>query len=87
MFKRIKNFFLESRREVLRVKELCAFSRKDIAIIRQELEELKIYNQINMSKLLVSQAEINKKFSSIEMELLMARGACLDNNFPGKEDL
>ena len=32
-------------------------------------------------------AALRKAVSSIEMELLIQRGACLDNNFEGKEDM
>jgi hypothetical protein len=29
----------------------------------------------------------SKRLSSIEMEMIISRGGCLDNNFEGKEDL
>ncbi len=32
-------------------------------------------------------AGLSKRISSIEMEMVMARGGCLDNNFEGKQDL
>ncbi len=32
-------------------------------------------------------AAIKKILSSIEMELLVSRGACLDNDFPGKTEM
>jgi hypothetical protein len=34
-----------------------------------------------------AQAEMNKKISSIEMEMLLSSGACLYNNFEGKENM
>ena len=52
--------------------------------------ELKVLEQRQHEwflKINTSQAETNKILTSIEMELLMARGATLDNNFEGKQEL
>ena len=72
---------------VLRIIELCSFSRKDLVIIRHEIEDSKQRQHEWFARLHSSQAETNKLLSSIEMELLLARGASLDNNFEGKTDL
>lgn len=40
-----------------------------------------------MSVVLRNISKINQTLSSIELELLMARKASLDNDFPGKKDL
>ena len=57
-----------------------SFMASELKIIQQRQHEWFL-------KLQASQAEANKRLSSIEMEMLLARGASLDNNFDGKTEL
>jgi hypothetical protein len=43
--------------------------------------------KISLDAIQKQNAEIIKRISSIEMELLLTRGACLDNSFPGKGEM
>lgn len=87
MFKKIRAYFVEVRHNSYRAALLSACSRKDLAHLLREIDQLQC-DQVALHKaILESIHEVAKRVSSIELELLMARGACLDNNFEGKQDL
>ncbi len=62
-------------------------TRRDIKNMRHGWDryDKKIFEAVN--RLSEQMAGILKILSSIEMEMLMNRGASLDNNFEGKEEL
>ena len=73
--------------QIYRNTELFGFTRKDIAIMREELKN-QIENQhIWFRSIEERMAAMTKILSSIEMEMLLKRDGCLDNNFEGKEKM
>lgn len=73
--------------EVESLKRQMFILLSNVREMRQDVLECKELGYCLDRTLQSTLAGINKTLSSIEMELLMQRGACLDNNFPGKEDL
>jgi hypothetical protein len=87
MFDNIKKYFSDLKTSVLRGNELAGFSRKDIAIIREGVEALAKSQHEYFVYLDKHVASIYKKVTSMEMEMLLNRGACLDNSFEGKQEM
>lgn len=73
--------------QIFRTKELTAFACKDIGIMREEIKNLIKHQHIWFRSIEDRMAGMTKILSSIEMEMLLKRGASLDNNFEGKQDL
>lgn len=87
MFAKTRLLLQELRTYILRTNELAGFGRKDIAIVRQDVEDIIRKQHEWFTRVERNQAAMAKTLSSIEMEMLLQRGACLDNNFEGKEQL
>jgi hypothetical protein len=87
MFKKILDYFSSLQQNVLRISALCSFTNKNVGRMEEEMAQLKVDQIACHQSLLREINSLAKMVSSIEMELLMQRGACLDNNFPGKEEL
>lgn len=87
MFSKIKKYFREVKIMVFRSVELSRYTRKDVAIIRESVEDFTQRHYEFCMQITKAQAAIAKTLSSLEMEMLLARGACLANNFEGKENL
>lgn len=87
----IPRFFRDIRREQWdqrnRLNGLQDDLRNSVEFLRNDIKDHKMHNHNCFLHLCNDLAALNKVLSSIEMELLMARGACLDNNFDGKQDL
>lgn len=87
MFKKIKNFFLNMNSVLRQNHILTEAVKKDVSFLDHKVNFLvDNYKQIPLH-IQKDIAGIQKTLSSIEMELLLARGACLDNNFEGKESM
>jgi len=87
MFRKIKEFFnIVDWRSHLLLKNQEAFGLRIMDLEKRISKTESLQHEWN-SKLNASIAECIKRLSSIEMELLLGRGACLDNNFEGKENL
>lgn len=86
IIKRIKNFFInQSNLLSLAYNETRSISHQVFSLHQLQREMFKrIIEQGDIGKQL---AAITKRLSSIEMEMLIQRGACLDNNFEGKQDM
>ncbi len=87
MISKIRDFFKELKQEVHRSNFLSQMNSKDITYMRDQLNKATETNCSYFKNFESSIAAIAKTVSSIELEMLMSRGACLDNNFEGKQDL
>lgn len=67
--------------------ETFVLSRNDLKRMRWGWDRYDKKVFANLQQINTQMAALFKSISSIEMELLMQRGASIDNNFPGKEDL
>lgn len=83
MLKRIRRFFLDQNSKIDLINQELKCMNHHLNNIHQHQREM-YSGRDDVKKDL---AAILKRVSSIEMELLISRGACLDNNFEGKEDM
>ena len=83
---RIKSFFKDQSKKIDNIyNEVRATDHHVFSLHKAQIE---LFNHIvaygDLGKQL---AAISKRISSIEMEMLIQRNACLDNNFEGKQDM
>jgi hypothetical protein len=69
------------------LKAISEFTRQDVIAIRREMHDPLRAQFDTYRDLRCQQAAIIKTLSSIELELVMLRGGCADNNFPSKEEM
>jgi hypothetical protein len=87
MIKKAKKYFRDLMLKVDRNYNHTQTTREEMHLIQRQLTSLEQKVHEYFLNLKSEQAATSKSISSIELELLMKRGACLDNNFEGKQDL
>lgn len=87
MIKKIKDYFDRLMEYAFRTNSTSSECIRGVNRLIQEMAEHRELAHCHFRSLQTEVAALSKYVSSIEMELLLQRQACLDNNFPGKTEM
>lgn len=87
MISKIRSYLLDLKKNIASIAESQFRITSQLREVLYQIDESNQLHHMEFLSLKEEMAAITKRVSSIEMEMLLARDACLDNNFEGKEEM